>query len=198
MEMLKVKLHNKTFNSMLTHDEQGKVINNNIRLISSTNGDKVLKSYPIRTLPDSYLQNLNYVKQLRLMEINERYKRKGQKEVIDESKFSYFGEDYLVNRFPGKIKLIEYEIKPSDVLDYQEGEVIKETDTKRTYKMAKYKLQKDPYEHENMKHMKQDDGDDRVNYRPDEQLLKEDLNIKFKTVIVRIFFMLGKSRRSRI
>jgi WD40 repeat protein len=192
LEMLKVKLYNKTFNSMLTHDEQGKVINNNIRLISSTNGDKVLKSYPIRTLPESYIKNLNYVKQLRLMEINEKYKRKGQKEVIDETKFSYFGEDYLVNRFPGKIKLIEYEIKPSDVLDYQEGDVIKETDTKRTYKMAKYKLQKDPYENENMKHNKLDELDERVNYRPDEQLLKEDLNIKFKTYIVCNFLIFRK------
>ena len=79
LEILKEKLYEKTYNSMVLKEEntvtgQTKFINNNIRMTSSTNGEKVLKSYPVRNFSDAEIQRIKYVKQLRLVEINEKYK----------------------------------------------------------------------------------------------------------------------------
>ena len=46
----------------------------------------------------------------------------------------------------------------------------------------KYKLQRNPYENEN-KSNKLDDNQDQIVYKADEQLLKEDLNLKFRQKI---------------
>jgi hypothetical protein len=187
LELLKVKLYEKTFNVMLVKDEKGAVTNNNMRLVCNTSGDMTVKSYPIITYDESNLKKLNYVKKLRLMEINDKYKRKGMdKEVIDESKFSHSGEDYIINRYPGKITLVEHEIKPSEVMDIMDGEVVKDSDNKRSYKVAKYKIQRDPYENENMKNTKQDDNNDQVGFNPDDQLLKEHLNLGYKAFTVKL------------
>ncbi len=55
---------------------------------------------------------------------------------------------------------------------------------KRQNKMARYKLQRDPYENENMNKNKGDDNQDQIIYKADDQLMKDDLNLKFKTTIV--------------
>ena len=57
---------------------------------------------------------------------------------------------------------------------------------KRSYKAVKYKLQQNPYENENMKNNKNDDNTDQIVYKADEQLLKKDLNIKFKSTISKV------------
>jgi len=190
LEILKEKLFHKTYNSMvLVEDIQGqtRITNNNIRMTSSTNGEKILKSYPIRNFSASENSRINYVKQMRLIEINEKYKRKAEKikDALDETKFSHLNEDYILNRIPSKITLIETEIKPSDIVDSVEGDFgAREKEGGRQYKIAKYKLQREPYENENLKNMKNDaDNLDQANFRPDEQLLKEDLSIKYKTVL---------------
>ena len=191
LEILKEKLFDKTYNLMVfTEETPGattKFINNNIRMTSSTNGEKVLKSFPIRNLSQNEINRINYVKNLRLIEINEKYKRKTEKvpEVFDETIFSHLNEDYILNRIPAKINLIETEIKPSEIMDVIEGDFTsREKEGGRQYKVAKYKLQREPYENENVKNTKNDnDNQDQANFKPDEQLLKEDLAIKFKTII---------------
>jgi len=54
----------------------------------------------------------------------------------------------------------------------------------RQNKLARYKLQRDPYENENMNKNKNDDNQDQIIYKADDQLMKDDLNLKFKTQIV--------------
>lgn len=193
LEILKEKLFEKTYNSMVLKEEvqggQTKFSNNNIRMTSSTNGEKILKSYPIRNFTHAENSRINYVKQLRLIEINEKYKRKAESvpEALDESKFSHLNEEYILNRIPSKISLVETEIKPSEIMDSQEGDFAsREKEGGRQYKVAKYKLQREPYENENLKNLKNDaDNVDQANFRPDEQLLKEDLSIKYKTVLAK-------------
>lgn len=192
LEILKEKLFQKTYNSMvLVEDIQGqtRITNNNIRMTSSTNGEKILKSYPIRNFTQTENSRINYVKQLRLIEVNEKYKRKAEnvQEVLEEGKFSHLNEEYILNRTPSKISLVETEIKPSEIMDSQEGDFAsREKEGGRQYKVAKYKLQREPYENENLKNMKNDaDNIDQANFRPDEQLLKEDLSIKYKTVLAK-------------
>lgn len=167
----------------------GKLINNNMRVIANLKGDKFLKSYPVRKIGEEEIIKLNYVKQLRTIEINEKLKRKTENlfEFIDENKFSYGNEDYIINRKPGKISLVEVELKNMDV-DSADAEGGSNAHPggggdKRSYKSHKYKLQQNPYENENMKNNKNDDNQDQIVYKADEQLLKEDLNIKFKSLV---------------
>jgi WD40 repeat protein len=192
LEILKEKLFEKTYNSMvLKEDIQGqtRITNNNIRMTSSTNGEKILKSFPIRNFTEAENTRIDYVKQMRLIEINEKYKRKAENvsEVFDETKFSHLNEEYILNRIPSKISLVETEIKPSEIMDSHEGDFAsREKEGGRQYKVAKYKLQREPYENENLKNTKNDaDNLDQANFRPDEQLLKEDLSIKYKTVLAK-------------
>lgn len=109
LEIKKMKLLDKTFNIMLEKDETGKITNNNMRVIITLKGDKYLKSYPIKRIKEEDIVKLNYVKQLRMMELNEKYKRKNnnQADFLDETKFSYLNEEYILNRKPGKITLTE-------------------------------------------------------------------------------------------
>jgi hypothetical protein len=62
-----------------------------MRLIANLKGDKFLKSYPVRRISEVETIKLNYVKQLRTIESNEKLKRKNdnQAKFIDENKFSY-------------------------------------------------------------------------------------------------------------
>jgi hypothetical protein len=177
---------------MTEKDESGKLINNNMRVIANLKNDKFLKSYPIRKIRDDEIIKLNYVKQLRTMELNEKYKRKNDNipDFMDENKFSYQNEEYILNRKPGKVSLVETELKNIDV-DSIEAEtgghsILGGSGDKRGYKNHKYKLQINPYENENMKNNKNDDNADQIVYRADEQLLKEDLNIKYKSTIAKV------------
>ena len=104
---------------------------------------------------------------------------------MDEGKFSNLNEEYILNRTPSKITLVETEIKPSDISDTGEGDYNnREKEGGRQYKVAKYKLQREPYENENLKNNKNElDNLDQNASKPDDQLLKEDLAIKYKTVI---------------
>jgi hypothetical protein len=71
-------------------------------------------------------------------------------------------------------------------MDVMDGDVVRDSDNKRSYKIAKYKLQRDPYENENMKNAKQDDNNDQIGFNPDDQLLKEHLNLGFKAFTVKL------------
>ena len=192
LEIKKMKLLEKTFYLMTEKDETGKITNHNMRIISSLKGDKFLKSYPIRTIRDDEIIKLNYVKQLRTMELNEKYKMKNdnQTDFLDENKFSYQNEEYILNRKPGKISLVEIELKNVDI-ETIDGEGGNHSHSgggseKRSYKTHKYKLQQNPYENENMKNNKNEDNQDQIVYKADEQLLKEDLNIKFKSLVNKV------------
>jgi hypothetical protein len=162
-----------------------------MRVIANLKGDKFLKSYPVRRISEEETIKLNYVKQLRTIELNEKLKRKNENlvEFIDENKFSYGNEEYIINRKPGKISLVEIELKNMDVDSVEadgggHGHSGGGND-KRSYKSHKYKLQQNPYENENMKNNKNDDNQDQIVYKADEQLLKEDLNIKFKSSVTK-------------
>lgn len=192
LEIKKIKLLEMTFYLMTEKDELGKMTNNNMRVISSLKGDKFLKSYPIRKIRDDEITKINFVKQLRTMELNEKYKRKSdnQPDFLDENKFSYQNEEYILNRKPGKITLVETELKNIDTDSLEtEGNTNSHSgggSEKRSYKTHKYKLQQNPYENENMKNNKNEDNQDQVVYKADEQLLKEDLNIKFKSTVGKV------------
>jgi hypothetical protein len=162
-----------------------------MRVIANLKGDKFLKSYPVRRISEEETVKLNYVKQLRTIELNEKLKRKNESlvEFIDENKFSYGNEEYIINRKPGRISLVEIELKNMDVDSVEadgggHGHSGIGND-KRSYKSHKYKLQQNPYENENMKNNKNDDNQDQIVYKADEQLLKEDLNIKFKSSVTK-------------
>lgn len=191
LELTKNKLLEFTYNKMIVKEENLATVNNNMRLISSSNGDKVLKSYPLINKSEIELKKLNHVKQLRLIEINNKQKLKNDKQIdiLNEDRFSYGLEEYIINRGPGKFTLMETEIKQSEIIDTQTGEISNnDQDDKRQFKLAKYKLQREPYENENSKNLKLDnDNNDQVDYMPDEQLLKEDINIRFRTVTVNNF-----------
>jgi len=111
LDILKNKYYEKTFNIMTAKDvETGRIINNNTRIIFNLKGEKLLKTYPIRRVSDDEVQRLNYIKQLRIIEISEKNKRKaeGVKEHLDETQFSHMNEEYIVNRTPGKITLVDF------------------------------------------------------------------------------------------
>lgn len=110
VEILKSKYYEKTFNIMTQKNpENGQIINNNTRIVFNLKGEKLVKTYPLRRVSDEETQRLNYIKQLRLVEIIEKNKRKadGIREYLDEHQFSNLEEPYIVNRQPGKITLVE-------------------------------------------------------------------------------------------
>ena len=188
-EIIRTKMIEKTYDVCRIKDiDPTKCFNNNIKIISFENRDRLLKSYPVRKLRDHEIDRLNYVKQMRLMELQEYYKRRNEnlhKEVIEEKLFSRGEEPYIINRVPVKITLEESEIKPSDIAEnVGEGDRGEKMAMDRgLIKVAKYRLQRNPYADEGMTGSKQDDNADQIHYRPDVQLLKEDLVIKFKTKI---------------
>eukprot|EP00340_Litonotus_pictus_P006283 CAMPEP_0170517338 /NCGR_PEP_ID=MMETSP0209-20121228/3359_1 /TAXON_ID=665100 ORGANISM="Litonotus pictus, Strain P1" /NCGR_SAMPLE_ID=MMETSP0209 /ASSEMBLY_ACC=CAM_ASM_000301 /LENGTH=1545 /DNA_ID=CAMNT_0010802563 /DNA_START=763 /DNA_END=5400 /DNA_ORIENTATION=- len=183
-EIYKNKLYDKTYNTLLSKDSHGKVTNNNIKIFSNISGDKFLKSFPLRNFTEKERAFINHAKNLRIIELQEKYKRReaGIKEVIDESRFTNLGEEYLVNRISAQIELKEYEIPMKDILDNDDGVVQSE---KAKFKVAKYKLQREPYENLGGKHGKQEESGEAIKYKPEEQLLKENLTIKYNTAIMK-------------
>lgn len=175
------KLYEKTFNVSTVKDQQGKMTNNNIRIFSNMKGDKFLKSFPIRTFNAYELACIRHAKELRMIELQEKYKRRQQSipEVIDEKQFTNLDEKYLVNRISAQIELKETAIKPEDIFGHDPS--IKGED-KAGFKAAKYRLQRDPYESLGLK-ARQDDNQENVKYNPEEQLLKEDLSVKYITKV---------------
>jgi hypothetical protein len=85
----------------------------------------------------------------------------------------------MVNRISAQIELKEYEIPLKDILDTDDGGAQNE---KTKFKVAKYKLQREPYESLG-KMNKQDDNTEAIKYKPEEQLLKENLTIKYNTAV---------------
>lgn len=181
-KIYKIKLFQKTYNTLLINDSNGKVINNNMIIFTDIAGDKFLKSFPIRNFTKTEESWINHAKQLRIIELQEKYKRRanGIPEAIDESRFTNLTEEYLVNRISAQIELKEYEIPLKDILDNYEGG---EQSEKSNYKAAKYKLQRDPYENFGIKLGKAEDSGEGIKYKPEEQLLKENLTFKFNTAI---------------
>jgi WD40 repeat protein len=189
-ELKRAKLFEKTYDLMRVKEDNkdnngSKTINNNIRIISSSGGDKILKSYPIRKISEKEHARMNYVKQLRLMELNEKYKRRQEKlkETIDATLFSTGEENYIVNRAPVRIQLVETEIRQQDVADTNSTDGNEKLGAEGgQFKASKYKLQRHPYADEISMGTKQEENSYQVNYKPDEQLLREDLVVKYNTV----------------
>lgn len=183
-ELYKNKLYEKTYDTLLLKDSLGKITNNNIKIFSNISGDKFLKSFPLRKFTTKEQGYINHAKQLRIIELQEKYKRREQgiREVIDESKFTNLTEEYLVNRISSQIELKEYEIPLKDILDTDEGGLQNE---KAKFKVAKYKLQREPYENFGGKLNKQDDNIESIKYKPEEQLLKENLAFKYNTAVLK-------------
>lgn len=185
-EVIKKKLYENTFEKMTIRTGQDRIINNNLRVFTNLNGDKELKSYALRKFNDEEKNFINHAKQLRIIELQDKYKRRdnGIPDLLDEKKFTNMNEEYLVNRISSQIELKETEINPSDIADNDGESGIK--DDKAKYKAAKYKLQKDPYESFGVKNNKQDENIESVVYKAEEQLLKEDLSVKYKTIAAQI------------
>lgn len=181
-ELYKEKLNKLTFEIMTVKTQNDTIINNNLVVYSNILQDKQLKSYALRTFSEKEKQSIYNAKQLRIIELQEKYKKKdlGINEIIDESTFTNTNEDYLVNRISAQIELEETEINPNDINDGI-GEGYR--DDKNKFKAAKYKLQKDPYENFGIKYSKQDENAEAIKYKPEEILLKEDLAVKYKTIV---------------
>ena len=188
-EIIRTKLIEKTYDVCRVKDADPlKALNNNIKIISFGNRERILKSFPVRKLREHEIERLNHVKHMRLMELQENYKRRNEKinqEIIEEKLFSRGDETYIVNRVPVRLTVEETEIKQSEVADSigdsEKGDKV--TMDRGLLKVAKYKLQRNPYAEEGLRGSKQDENSDQMNYRPDVQLLKEDLVVKFKTKI---------------
>ena len=104
-EIYKKKIYNKTYNTLLQTDANGKVTNNNMKIYTDLDGNKFLKSFPLRNFTKKELGFINHAKQLRMIELQDKYKKRdlGIKEVIDETEFTSLKEKYLVNRISAQI-----------------------------------------------------------------------------------------------
>ena len=182
-ELYKKKLYENIYELMTTKTSQDKLINNNLKIYTNLAGDKELKSFALRKFTNKELQAISHAKQLRILELQDKYKRRdlGIPEMLDETKFTNMNEEYLVNRISAQVELKETEINPNDIMDH-DGDGLK--DDKAKFKAAKFKLQKDPYENFGVKFSKQDDNTETIKYKAEEQLLKEDLSVKYKTAVM--------------
>jgi hypothetical protein len=119
-----------------------------------------------------------------MIELHDKYKMRSEniKPTVEEFLFSRGDENYSVNRVAVKISLLEKEIRPQDVADINLADSNEKMNAEGgQYKAAKYKLQRHPYADEGLS--KQEDNSDQINYKPDDQLLKEDLLVRFETIV---------------
>ena len=180
MELQKQVLFESTYNQMRVKEED-KIINNNIRLVYNSNGDRELKTYALPNESPKFKSFLHYIKQLRLQQKMEEYKRRNEKidQIVPENKISSCVEQYIINRYSNRPIIIEQEVQLSS--EHSEGEKQAILEEKARNTVAKYRLQRNPYEEVNKKG--DGDGGDQGMKGPEEQIYKDDLQMEFRTVI---------------
>ena len=182
-ELQKKQLFEKTYNQMREKDDD-RIINNNIRLVSNSTGDRVLQTYGLPNLSEKFKKKLNFVKQTRLLQKMEEYKRRnnGIPELLDQKKVSCCMEQYILNRTNIKPTVVEQEIIiGQDGQQFTEADKAALMEDKTRNSVAKYRLQRNPYEEVN----KKGDGDnvDSGLKGPEEQIYKDDLQYEYRTII---------------
>ena len=182
-ELQKKQLFEKTYNQMREKDDD-RIINNNIRLVSNSTGDRVLQTYGLPNLSEKFKKKLNFVKQTRLLQKMEEYKRRNNNipELLDQKKVSCCMEQYILNRTNIKPTVVEQEIIiGQDGQQYSEADKAALMEDKTRNSVAKYRLQRNPYEEVN----KKGDGDnvDTGLKGPEEQIYKDDLQYEYRTII---------------
>ena len=183
MELQKKVLFEKTYNQM-REKEEDKTINNNIRLVFNSTGDRELQTYALPNVSEKMKNRLNYIKQLRLLQKMEEYKRRneGTGELIDQKLISSGTEQYILNRTTVKPTIIEQEVILNEDGEQQslDGQNQAMLEDKTRSSVAKYRLQRNPYEEINKKG---DDGGEQLSKGPEEQIYKDDLQMEYRTII---------------
>ena len=184
MELQKQVLYEKTYCKMIDKEDDRK-INNNIRLVYNSTGDRELQTYALPNLSEDYKKKLHYVKQMRLLQKMEDYKRRNEnsKPLLNQDDITCKQETYILNRTPVKPTIIEQEV----ILVADGAEKLSEADKaallaeeKSRSSVVKYRLQRNPYEEVNKKG---GDDADQIAKGPEEQIYKDDLQMEYRTVI---------------
>ena len=184
MELQKKVLYDETYCKMIDKDDDRRV-NNNIRLVFNSMGDRELQTYPLPNLTESYKKKLQYVKQMRLLQKMEDYKRRNETvpTLIDQDKITCKQESYILNRTANKPIITEQEV----ILVAEGTEKMSEADKaallaeeKSRNSVVKYRLQRNPYEEISKKG---GDDVDQLMKGPEEQIYKDDLQMEYRTII---------------
>ena len=184
MELQKKVLYDETYCKMIDKEDDRRV-NNNIRLVFNSMGDRELQTYPLPNLSESYKRKLKYVKQMRLLQKMEEYKRRneGTSPLIKQESITCKSESYILNRTANKPIITEQEV----ILAAEGVEKLSEADKaallaeeKSRNSVVKYRLQRNPYEEINKKGG--DDADQLIK-GPEEQIYKDDLQMEYRTII---------------
>ena len=180
-EKQKTFLFENTYNQMRIIEED-KIINNNIKLVFNSNGERELKTYALPNESPKFKAYLHFVKQMRLQQKMEDYKRRNEQTnaIVEEKKISTGLEQYIVNRYSSKPTIIEQEVNLGDG-HMTEGDKQLAVEDKTRSTVAKYRLQRNPYEELNKKG--DGDGADQGMKGPEEQIYKDDLQMEYRTVI---------------
>lgn len=184
MELQKKVLYDKTYCKMIDKEDDRKV-NNNIRLVYNSTGDRELQTYPLPNLTEEFKKKLYYVKQMRLLQKMEDYKLRNDQiqPLIDPKKISCGLEQYILNRTATKPVVMEQEVilvaeGVGGLSEAEKAAIIAEEKSRNS--VVKYRLQRNPYEELNKKGG--DDADQLVK-GPEEQIYKDDLQMEYRTVI---------------
>ena len=184
MELQKKVLYDETYCKMIDKEDDRRV-NNNIRLVFNSTGDRELQTYPLPNLSEAYKKKLHYVKQMRLLQKMEEYKRRneGVNPLINQDVITCKSESYILNRTANKPIITEQEV----ILAAEGVEKMSEADKaallaeeKSRNSVVKYRLQRNPYEEINKKGG--DDADQLIK-GPEEQIYKDDLQMEYRTII---------------
>lgn len=180
-ERQKEILFAETYNKMLIKTDELNE-NNNMKIISNSNGERILQTYPIPTETPEFQRKVKLVKQLRIQQKMEDYKLRDKKMalMINEKNISCQKELYIINRFTSTPTL-----KEEELIFNSQGEKANAigkagAEEKRTG-VAKYKLQRDPYEELNKKG--EGESGDLSGSGPNKQIYKDDQQMEYRTVI---------------
>ena len=184
MELQKKVLYEKTYCKMIDKEDDRKV-NNNIRLVYNSTGDRELQTYALPNLTEDYKKKLYYVKQMRLLQKMEDYKRRNEstKPLLDQDKITCKQESYILNRTSVKPTVVEQEVilaaeGVEKMSEAEKAAVLAEEKSRNA--VVKYRLQRNPYEEINKKGG--DDADQMIK-GPEEQIYKDDLQMEYRTII---------------
>ena len=184
MELQKKVLYDETYCKMIDKEDDRRV-NNNIRLVFNSMGDRELQTYALPTLSEKFKRKLRYVKQMRLLQKMEDYKRRNETvpPLINQDLITCKAESYILNRTANKPIITEQEV----ILAAEGVEKMSEADKaallaeeKARNSVVKYRLQRNPYEEINKKGG--DDADQLIK-GPEEQIYKDDLQMEYRTII---------------
>ena len=184
MELQKKVLYDETYCKMIDKEDDRRV-NNNIRLVFNSMGDRELQTYALPTLSEKFKRKLRYVKQMRLLQKMEDYKRRNETvpPLINQDLITCKAESYILNRTANKPIITEQEV----ILAAEGVEKMSDADKaallaeeKARNSVVKYRLQRNPYEEINKKGG--DDADQLIK-GPEEQIYKDDLQMEYRTII---------------